>query len=110
MQRLELEQFRESAPAGSSFTSASEGVWTGGRVYVDEFGDEVFLPLGTKRTDIGINRPLTFLGDGIKNLKGWGDRTAPVPLRPEVMLIVPVLPVWDLASSPEVLFGKCVAC
>lgn len=47
------------------------GKWVGGRVFLNEFGEEVFLPCGTHRQDAAFAGPLTFVGDGLRNLVGW---------------------------------------
>ena len=69
-----IEGFRDSAPVGSSFTQVSRGVWQGGRLFVDEWGNEVFLPIGTERKLLKKPR-LTFVGDAIQNVKGWEKET-----------------------------------
>lgn len=55
--------------------------WEGGRVFLNEFGEEVFLPLGTSRKDAGFAGPLTFLGDGARDRTGWA---------PEIVITNPV--------------------
>lgn len=64
-----LEAMKAVAAPQSSFTPQSRGVWQGGRMYVDDYGNEVFIPIGTRRTDTA--GPLTYVGDAIKNVKGW---------------------------------------
>lgn len=68
-----LEALREVVPAKSSFTDASHGVWTGGRVYENAFGEAFFLPLGAKRADIPVRESLRLVGDGVKNTRGFGE-------------------------------------
>lgn len=87
-----LESFRETAPAKSNWTDTTEGVWRGGRVYTDEFGDVVIVPVGTSRKDCPVPGPLTFIGEGLRNVKGWGDREAPGAYFPEIRMTNPVLP------------------
>lgn len=51
------------------------GRWEGGRVFLNEFGEEVFLPLGTKRLAAAFAGPLTFVGDGLRSQIGWAPET-----------------------------------
>lgn len=83
MQSLDLEPFRQQI---GFFTDVSRGVWAGGRLYENEFGEPVFVPLGKSRSEIGIETPLKFLGDAVINVKGWGLKHG----HPEIELIVPV--------------------
>ena len=87
-----LESFRETAPAKSNWTGVTQGLWKGGRVYTDEFGDVVFVPVGTSRSVCPAPGPLTFLGDGLRNVFGWGDRESPGSFFPEVRMTNPVVP------------------
>ena len=87
-----LEQFRAEAPLKGNWADATNGLWIGGRVYNDEFGDIVFIPLGSSRADCPASGPLTFLGDGIRNVRGWGDREAMGAHQPEIVLTNPVRP------------------
>lgn len=68
-----LEALRDSVPVQNQFQAASRGVWVGGRVYENAFGEKFFLPLGSRRAAIPVTESLSFLGDGQRNVKGWGD-------------------------------------
>jgi hypothetical protein len=81
-----LESLRDVAPAKSSWTDATRGVWAGGRLYINEFGEPIFVPLGKSRSDLGVVGPLHFIGDALTNVKGWGS----VHGHPEIELVVPV--------------------
>lgn len=87
-----LEALREEAPVLSPLTWASRGVWVGGRVFVDHAGDAVFVPCGAKRSDVpgGKARKLIFLGDGLKNERGWGDPAASGAMETEIVLTNPI--------------------
>lgn len=58
---------------GQVYVHVLPGLWQGGRLYVNAFGEEIFIPVGKKRTDVGITTPLTFVGDAVKNLRGWSE-------------------------------------
>lgn len=65
-----LEALRESAPAKSSFTDASIGVWVGGRVFENAFGEFHFVRCGARRDSLPVQESLRYVGDGLKNVKG----------------------------------------
>lgn len=67
-----LEALRESAPVAPTWGEASHQVWVGGRVFENVFGEKIFLPLGKSRKDIGVLYGCRFLGDGVKNIVGYG--------------------------------------
>lgn len=58
---------------GRVYVHVLPGLWEGGRLYENEFGEEIFIPLGKKRTEVGITTPLTFVGDAVRNLRGWSE-------------------------------------
>lgn len=70
--RAAIDAARANAKARASWLP---GCWEGGRVFLNEFGEEVFLPLGTKRSDAAFAGPLTFLGDGVRSQIGWAPET-----------------------------------
>jgi hypothetical protein len=72
--RAALEALREVAPPQSHAVKLpySQGVWEGGRVYVDDEGGEHFLPIGAQRKSLRKKR-LTFVGDGQRNIIGYGE-------------------------------------
>jgi hypothetical protein len=76
--RNALDAARANAKARATWLP---GRWEGGRIFLNEFGEEVFLPLGIKREAAAFAGPLTFLGDGIRNQIGWA---------PEVVITNPV--------------------
>ena len=90
-QQAKLAALKASVPAQCSWNEETyTGCWEPGRVYVDDEGDILFLKMGQSRSRIGVRQRLTFLGDGLRNVKGWGDREARAPHMPEVLVIVPV--------------------
>jgi hypothetical protein len=54
-------------------THVLPGLWQGGRLFENEFGEPVFLPIGQKRSVLGVAGPLRFVGDAVRNLRGWGE-------------------------------------
>lgn len=76
--RAAIDAARANAKARATWLP---GRWEGGRVFLNEFGEEVFLPLGMKRQEAAFAGPLTFVGDGLRNRVGW---------LPEVVLTNPV--------------------
>jgi len=67
-----IESLRETAPAKSSFTEASIGVWVGGRFFENAFGECHFLPNGARRDALPVQENLRYIGDGLRNVKGYG--------------------------------------
>lgn len=55
------------------------GRWEGGRLFLTDFGEEVFIPCGSARES--FPGPMTLLGDAQRNVIGWGEvrMTNPIP-------------------------------
>lgn len=45
------------------------GLWVGGRIYENEFGEPIFIELGLKRNESGLVGPLRYRGDGVRDIE-----------------------------------------